>query len=150
MPEDELNALVEQLYLSAIASSEISKMMAEAKSLRQTDNLDGRTDLYSWPTPDKTYEGRAATVITELRYEVAHLKRNVIALREDADHRITALKYAKELLDITNAKLTNTKEILAEAVEWECEARNLLKQAANYMPRIMFFLAKQTTRHAPQ
>ena len=41
------------------------------------------------------------------------------------------------------AELADRDARLEEAVEWERNARELLLQAANYMPRIMHFLNKQ-------
>ena len=43
----------------------------------------------------------------------------------------------------TRAELADIKVRLGEAIEWERNARELLLQAANYMPRIMHFLNKQ-------
>lgn len=55
--------LVERLRRKARSVSEISRGMAESKSLRQADNPEGRTDLYLWTTPEQTDEWQAADAI---------------------------------------------------------------------------------------
>jgi hypothetical protein len=62
-----LNGLVEQLRRQAEQTSKIHREMSEAKSLRQSDNAEGRTDLYSWPKPEETLEGKAADEIERLK-----------------------------------------------------------------------------------
>lgn len=79
--------LVKELLERAKAMSDATRMMAESKSLRQNDNPEQRTDLYSWLTPEQTVEGRAAFRITTdaalLRvktYEISVLKENLKAV----------------------------------------------------------------------
>lgn len=57
---DELTARLDK---AAIASSDFSRRMAEDKSLRQTDNPEGRKDLYMFAKPDQTLEGQASDFI---------------------------------------------------------------------------------------
>lgn len=64
--EAALKRLVEELRSKADTASRVSREMAEAKSLRQEGNRDRRTDLYMWPMPDETLEGRAASAIEAL------------------------------------------------------------------------------------
>lgn len=71
MTEDELLARLDAL---ADSSSEMQSQMAVAKSLRQTDNPEGRDDLYSWPWPAETIEGLAAAHIRAQSAEVVALK----------------------------------------------------------------------------
>jgi Lhr-like helicase len=59
--------LIERLRLKAKSASEISRMMAESKSLRQESNPEGRLDLYSWTKPEETDEWQAADTIQTLR-----------------------------------------------------------------------------------
>lgn len=61
---DEMYRLIGELSEASRRSSDVQKMMAENKSLRQSDNPEGRKDLYSHPTPSQTLEGRAATMLT--------------------------------------------------------------------------------------
>jgi hypothetical protein len=56
--------------------------MAEAKSLRQEGYDPPRNDLYSWPTPEQTVEGEAATTIESLLADKARLKEALLDLRE--------------------------------------------------------------------
>ena len=58
--------MVEQLCNQAQATADIQRQMMKAKSLRQSDNPEGRTDLYMSPSPEQTLEGRAATAIEAL------------------------------------------------------------------------------------
>ena len=58
--------LVKELRSQAELASLASRRMAEAKSLRQPDNPEGRSDLYSWATPEQTLEGRAAEALAAL------------------------------------------------------------------------------------
>lgn len=55
-----------RLLAAAQSSSAIQRQMAEAKSLQQGDNPDRRTNLYDWPKPEQTLEGKTAAVIAEL------------------------------------------------------------------------------------
>jgi hypothetical protein len=55
--------LIERLRMSAKQSSEVSRSMAEAKSLRQAGHEPPRADLYMWPTPEQTVEGQAADAL---------------------------------------------------------------------------------------
>jgi len=69
-----MSDLVERLRLAAEKSSTIQRGMAEAKSLRQESNAARRIDLYSWPEPDATLEGRAADRISTLESQVSALR----------------------------------------------------------------------------
>lgn len=66
----DIAALVERLRVQAENTSKAHRMMAEAKSLRQTDNPEGRSDLYRWLKPDETIEAQAADALTRLSAEV--------------------------------------------------------------------------------
>lgn len=59
----EIEGLIARLRAQAQRESDAHKMMAEAKSLRQADNPEGRTDLYSWPTPEQTDSWKAADLL---------------------------------------------------------------------------------------
>lgn len=63
--------LVTRLSIAAKERSDISRQMAEAKSLRQDGNTERRTDLYMWTKPEDTLEGRAAAEITRLKAVIA-------------------------------------------------------------------------------
>jgi hypothetical protein len=63
--------LVTRLRMKARESSETARILAEAKSLRQEDNLEGRIDLYMWPTPEQTIEWKAADRIEALQSALA-------------------------------------------------------------------------------
>ena len=67
--KDDVKELYERLLQEAASSSAILKSMAEHKSLRQGDNPERRTDLYSWPLPEQTIEGQAAATIARLSAE---------------------------------------------------------------------------------
>lgn len=62
----ELSELIARLRKAAESASRASQMMAEAKSLRQSDNPDGHTDLYMWATPEQTLEWEAAEALASL------------------------------------------------------------------------------------
>lgn len=60
-------SLIERLRTCARQKSEASRMLAEAKSLRQTDHEGPpRADLYSFVTPEQTDEWKAADRIEAL------------------------------------------------------------------------------------
>ena len=59
-------ALIAELQQAAVRESDFLRGMAEAKSLRQESNHGRRTDLYMWPTPERTLPGRAAKRLQEL------------------------------------------------------------------------------------
>jgi hypothetical protein len=61
-----LDRLIAELRSSAERSSEASRMLAEAKSLRQ-DHDPPRSDLYMWLKPEQTLEWRAADALAALR-----------------------------------------------------------------------------------
>ena len=65
-PEPASDTLVDRLRAAAAQTSATLRSMAEAKSLRQSDNPEGSADLYEWPTPDQTLEGQAADRIEAL------------------------------------------------------------------------------------
>lgn len=82
MTKTDNEELVERLRIKAQLCSEIERRMAEAKSLRQGGNTEGRTDLYMWSTPEQTVEGRAATLIEQLSNRVERLTRALWLYRE--------------------------------------------------------------------
>lgn len=82
--------IVEELRRAAEQASDIQRKMAEAKSLRQEGNTEGRTDLYMWPESEKTLEGRAATEIESLRKRVEGLE----AARDEARALLAASRFA--------------------------------------------------------
>lgn len=102
----EQDNLIELLEHAAIRASDFHRGMAEAKSLRQDGNTERRTDLYMWPTPEQTLEGRAAA---ELRRLSAENTRLVNAGKE--------LICDKQKLRIENAFLSAECEALREALE---------------------------------
>lgn len=65
LPADD-RELVERLRMMAKQASEVGKMMAQSKSLRQAGHSPPRDDLYMWPTPEQTTEWQAADRITAL------------------------------------------------------------------------------------
>lgn len=72
----ELAAMIAALRQQAERASEASRMLAEAKSLRQNDH-DGppRADLYSYATPEQTLEWRAADLLSTNTEAMALLAR---------------------------------------------------------------------------
>lgn len=66
--------LIERLRAKARAASDISKAMAEAKSLRQESNTERRTDLYMWAAPEQTIEWQAADALTAYQGRVERLE----------------------------------------------------------------------------
>jgi hypothetical protein len=66
----EVERTVNYLWQAAKAASETLRMMAEAKTARQTDR-DDYPELaatgYSWPKPEETYEYKAAQTILSLQ-----------------------------------------------------------------------------------
>ena len=69
---DDLKA---KLRSSAESTSRIQRQIAEAKSLRQEGNTERRTDLYAWPKPDQTLEGKALAHIEALEADNAWIAR---------------------------------------------------------------------------
>lgn len=67
----EVGELVERLRAKAHTASEVSKMLAEAKSERQEDNPERRKDLYAWHRPEHTDEWKAADALTTLQEGLA-------------------------------------------------------------------------------
>jgi len=65
-PSTDVGALVERLRERARTASKISRQMAEAKSLRQSDNPERRSDLYMWEQVEQTLEWQAADEIERL------------------------------------------------------------------------------------
>jgi hypothetical protein len=61
MNGEEISALIARLRTQAHGASEVSKMMAEAKSRRQGDG--SRSDLYMWSAPEQTLEWKAADAL---------------------------------------------------------------------------------------
>ncbi len=70
-----LAEITARLRKQAQSASEAQRMMAEAKSLRQSDNPEGRTDLYMWAKPEDTLEWRAADALARLKARVSELER---------------------------------------------------------------------------
>ncbi len=68
-----MSDIVEKLRSFAARESEMSRSMAEAKSLRQADNPSGEC-VYSWLKPEETLSGQAAETILALRAEVEALR----------------------------------------------------------------------------
>ena len=60
-----MSDLVERLRIDAQKESDASKLLAQAKSLRQGDNPP-RDDLYMWLTPEQTLPWKAADHIKKL------------------------------------------------------------------------------------
>ena len=77
---DDLEA---RLAKAAETTSRIQQQMMEAKSLRQDGNKECRTDLYFWPTPEATLEGRALERIAILRAENERLTDLVQAMLDN-------------------------------------------------------------------
>jgi hypothetical protein len=73
--------LIERLRINARRASEASRMMAEAKSLRQESNPEGRTDLYAWVEPEHTTEWQAADALQSQAARIAELVCNEAAGR---------------------------------------------------------------------
>lgn len=69
--------LIERLRAQGERASEISRQMAEDKSLRQEGNHDRRTDLYMFVKPEQTLESKAADEITALRATIATLEAGI-------------------------------------------------------------------------
>lgn len=70
---EQVAALVKQLRKQAREYSEASRMMAEAKSLRQADNPEQRTDLYAFQSPEGTIQWKAADLIEQQAAQIAAL-----------------------------------------------------------------------------
>jgi hypothetical protein len=64
--EMDAEELCKRLRQQAQRESEVSRMMAEDKSLRQSDNPERRTDLYMWAKPEQTASWQAADMIEVL------------------------------------------------------------------------------------
>jgi hypothetical protein len=69
-----MDDLKERLRAQAERASDIHRGMAEDKSLRQPGNHERRTDLYMWPTPEQTIEGKALARIEALEQRVSELE----------------------------------------------------------------------------
>lgn len=74
--------LVAQLRKQAHEYSEASRMMAEAKSLRQADNTERRTDLYAFQSPEGTVQWKAADLIEQQAAQIAALSARPATLTE--------------------------------------------------------------------
>ena len=72
--DEQAKAMVARLLKAAQSSSAFQQGMAQAKSLRQSGNHEGRLDLYSWPTPEQTLEGGAAALIEAQAKRIAELE----------------------------------------------------------------------------
>jgi hypothetical protein len=62
-----IDELVERLQRKAQQASEISRTMAEDKSLRQSGNPERRRDLYAWTKPEDTDEAKAASLLLAMK-----------------------------------------------------------------------------------
>jgi hypothetical protein len=69
--------LIERLRISARQASEISRHMAEAKSLRQESNTERRTDLYMWSKPEQTAEWQAADALEAALLRISELEGHI-------------------------------------------------------------------------
>jgi len=58
--------LIGTLSAEAQSTSKASSWLAQAKSLRQADNPEGRTDLYSFEKPSETTPGKAVIMLTRM------------------------------------------------------------------------------------
>lgn len=65
--------LLARLRAQSKSSSAFQKQMAQAKSLRQGGHEPPRDDLYYWPEPEQTLEGKAATALEALSQREARL-----------------------------------------------------------------------------
>jgi hypothetical protein len=113
MTDDEL---VSRLRRAAQTASEISRRMAEDKSLRQESNHERRTDLYMWATPEQTIEGQALARIETLAAEKARLEGalyEAVKRYPEAHNCLAWFAAASGLM---------TGEITPEAWEWAREA----------------------------
>lgn len=88
MQIEQIDALVRQLRKQAHEYSEASRMMAEAKSLRQADNPERRTDLYAFQSPEGTVQWKAADLIEQQAAQIASLS------ARPADNVVKALQQA--------------------------------------------------------
>ena len=73
-PLDELQALCARLRLKGEQVSEIGRMLAQSKSLRQDGHNPPRDDLYMWPTPEQTTEWKAADTLERQAQEIQRLR----------------------------------------------------------------------------
>lgn len=73
-PLDELQALCARLRLKGEQASEIGRMLAQSKSLRQDGHNPPRDDLYMWPTPEQTTEWKAADTLECQAQEIQRLR----------------------------------------------------------------------------
>lgn len=81
--------IVVRLRARAQSASETSKMMAQAKSLRQEGHEPPRDDLYMWATPEQTLEWQAADLIEQLASEIAALREVIPELMTIIDMGVT-------------------------------------------------------------
>jgi len=136
----DLVELIERLRKQAQGASEAQRMMAEAKSLRQSDNPEGRSDLYSWAKPEETLEARAADALAALsakldamRRERDNLSNELDAMEEEqcgCDDVIRKAEEAREAAEAEVARLKDeNKELVAglEAVDAEIVLTGQLK-----------------------
>jgi hypothetical protein len=86
--------LIERLTRAAKQSSDIHRRIAEDKSLRQEDNLEGRTDLYAWPTPEQTLEGQAAARLASLSAAKVEAEKEVERLADALAGLLTVVEAA--------------------------------------------------------
>lgn len=79
-PNTLVAGLVERLRHMARNSSEAQRMIAEAKTARQTDRDDAWTDAgYGWPSPEETTEWQAASHIEQLEADKRALESRIAA-----------------------------------------------------------------------
>jgi hypothetical protein len=62
-------ALADYMRRNAKSASEASRMMAQAKSLRQGGHNPPRDDLYMWPEPEQTVEWEIADILAAIATE---------------------------------------------------------------------------------
>jgi hypothetical protein len=107
LPQEDDRELIERLRRAAQSASDIARQMAEDKSLRQAGHNPPRNDLYAWPKPEQTIEGRAADRLLQL-------SRDVDLLRDSLGHARGAL----EAITLTND------------ADWNCEDLREIARAA--------------------
>lgn len=88
-----MSDIVEKLRSFAARESEMSRSMAEAKSLRQADNPSGEC-VYSWLKPEETLSGQAVETILALRKEAEALREHIA---EQVTHVETRIQDGIEL-----------------------------------------------------
>lgn len=75
--------IAERLMAQAQQVSAIHRDIAEAKSMRQEGNHEGRKDLYSWAAPEETLEGQAAALLNQAEAALEEARRLCDATKID-------------------------------------------------------------------